>query len=658
MKMKYAAALIFILLSPRSEAQFTRHIIYLKDKATTSHSFTNPSSYLSERAISRRARYQVAIDSTDLPIPAAYISQLQALPGITILNQSRWLNAVCVRAEDDAALSTALSLPFVATAVSAAARQALYDPFSVSLTNTTVTSSAQRNQSIQDNNLEYGDSPGKEIQLHNGQFLHNLGLQGQGMQVALLDAGYFRYKTLRAFDSVNTNGQVISTWDFVSGNSEVNEDHSHGMQCFSIIAANIPGEFVGKAPQASFHLFRTEDAATEYLIEEFNWACGAERADSTGADIISSSLGYGYGYSSGLPDLSYSDLDGKTTIAARAATMAARKGLLVFNAAGNAGEQPWKMILTPADADSVMAVGAVNSSGSVGAFSSYGPSADGRIKPDVASVGVSATIQLANNNIGQSNGTSLACPNMAGLATCLWQAFPEFNNMRIAQALKASGHIYQNPDNRTGYGIPDMKKAFAALVAAYSTASVSLTPCEATITWASKDAGSMRYEIERRAGTSGAYIKVGDMPAKPGAVLQRNEYVFKDALAGIASGNISYRIRQVIDTTTTGFAAVYTDTLLAPLTGNCLYPGNNRALLAPNPVTGAATLAIHTDEEVASLVILAYSLDGKEVFSMKTSKPAGLAAIPVHFSNLAAGKYILKAYANGRELESIAFLKL
>ena len=311
--------------------------------------------------------------------------------------------------------------------------------------------------------FNYGANSFNEIHLHKGEFLHNIGLRGQGMQIAILDGGFYNYTSLKAFDSVNANAQILSTWDFVAGHANVAEDNAHGMQCFSTIAANIPGQFIGKAPKANFHLFRTEDVSSEYTIEEFNWACGAERADSSGSDIISSSLGYGYGFNDPVADYPYSDLNGDITMSAKAADLAAKKGLLVFNAAGNSGNDYWRMITTPADGDSVVAVGAVNTAAVVGSFSSYGPSADGRIKPDVASVGVSAMIQVANNTIGASNGTSYSCPNMAGLATCLWQGFPEFNNMRIVRALKEAGSIYTSPNNRIGYGIPDLKKAFASL---------------------------------------------------------------------------------------------------------------------------------------------------------------------------------------------------
>ena len=330
--------------------------------------------------------------------------------------------------------------------------------------------------------FNYGTASFNEIHLHKGEFLHNIGLRGQGMMITVLDGGFLNYTTLRAFDSVNLNGQILSTWDFVNREASVVEDISHGMMCLSTIAANIPGQFTGKAPKASFHLFRTEDGSSEYPIEEFNWVCGAERADSTGSDVISSSLGYADQMSNPVFNHTYGQMNGNTTMCTIGADLAAKKGIIVFNAAGNEGAGSWHYIIAPADGDSVVAVGAVNAAGAVGSFSSYGPSADGRIKPDVASVGVSAMVQNTNNSIGTNNGTSFACPNMAGLGTCLWQGFPEFNNMRIIRALKEAGSIATNPNDRIGYGIPDMKAAFSTLLSEYATSSATVSPCTVTLT--------------------------------------------------------------------------------------------------------------------------------------------------------------------------------
>jgi subtilisin family serine protease len=216
---------------------------------------------------------------------------------------------------------------------------------------------------------------------------------------------------------------------------------------------------VGTCPNADFLLYRSEDASSESPVEEQYWIAAAERSDSAGADVITTSLGYNL-FDNPVFDYTYADMNGHTTMIAKAATMAARKGMIVLAAAGNEGETAWHFITTPADADSTLTVAAVDASGNVASFSSYGPSSDGRIKPTVASVGAGTAISSTTGPIVNGSGTSFATPNLAGLVTCLWQAFPDLTNMQIIDAVEKRSSIYSNPDNRIGYGIPDFKKAF------------------------------------------------------------------------------------------------------------------------------------------------------------------------------------------------------
>jgi hypothetical protein len=513
--------------------------------------------------------------------------------------------------------------------------------------------------------LNYGTTSYNEIHLHNGEFLHNIGLQGQGMVVTLLDAGFFNYTTLRSFDSVNQNGQIKSTWDFVSRHASVTEDHPHGMQCLSTIAANIPGQFVGKAPKANFHLFRTEDAATEYPIEEFNWICGAERADSLGSDIISSSLGY-YDFDNAIFNYTYSQMNGNTTMSANGADLAAKKGLLIFNALGNEGGNSWRYLITPSDADSVVGVGAVSAAGVVGSFSSYGPSSDGQIKPDVASVGVSALVQTTNNTIAGGNGTSFACPNMAGLGTCLWQGFPEFNNMRVIQALRQAGHKFSNPDDRVGYGIPDMKKAFSNLLTSYATSSATASGCRITVSWNSKDVQSMKYEIERKAPGETGYTKIGEQVPAAGTTLANRSYQFINNLTGGSSGNYSFRIRQIIDTAAAGFSAAYIDTANITLSAPCIVTGttdpltNSRAVsVLPNPVSGdRITIVVETAGALASMPIAIYDERGSLVQRIRQTKGAGRKILEVSVSGWAKGIYYIRVFDGNKPVGTATFSRL
>jgi len=550
--MKKIILLIFIGLfaaHANSYAQFSKYIIRLKDKGTNPFSISNPIQYLTQRSIDRRTRYGIAIDSTDLPITPRYIDSIRMAGAVTILNTSKWLNQVAIQTTDAAALTKINGFPFVISTAPLAPFNSTGDhPVNKKLdaefnepppppTNNTVTADY----------YNYGQSYG-QVHLNNGEFLHNRGFRGQGMHMAVLDAGFFNFLTLPTFDSIRNNGQVLGTWDFVTNNASVNEDNSHGTACLSTIAANMPGTFMGTAPKTSFYLYRTEDVGSEYPIEEQNWVAGMERADSLGIDISSTSLGY-FNFDNAVFNYTYADMNGNTTLSAKGADLAAKKGILCVLAAGNEGNGAWHFIITPSDADSVMAVGAVNTSGVVGGFSSYGPSSDGQVKPSVAAVGVSAVV--ANPSTGQptfGSGTSYACPNMAGLTTCLWQAFPEVNNMRIIGVMQESATRANNPDDRVGYGIPDMKKAFVKLVKQLYTQQSSVANCAVTLQWTAKTDSAINIVIERKLPAAGSYTAISTHTST-GAFQSRN-FTYTDDLRSFPTTGIWYRFRMNIATDT------------------------------------------------------------------------------------------------------------
>ncbi|MEO6611052.1 MAG: S8 family serine peptidase [Chitinophagaceae bacterium] len=657
--------LLFVVVN-ESQAQFTRYVVKLKNKGGSPYSLSSPLTYLSQRAINRRLQYSILLDSTDLPVTPSYITQIDNIPNVNILNVSKWLNAVSIQTSDPNAITAINALPFVQGTAPVAARNGMmagkFGPEEI-----VEIAPVQRTEGVSTDYFDYGAASYTEIHLHNGEFLHNIGLRGQGMQIAMLDNGFNNYTALKAFDSININGQVLGTWDFVAREQNVSNDGSHGMNCLSTIAANIPGQFIGKAPKAGFWLYQTEDNASEYPIEEFNWACGAERSDSTGADIISTSLGYGYGFDGGVPDYPYSTLDGNTTMSSIAADLAAKKGILVFIAAGNAGTIPWHFIITPADADSALAVGAVSNTGVVGNFSSYGPSGDGQIKPDIASVGVNALIQTTGNTIGTSNGTSFACPNMAGLGTCLRQGFPEYNNMKIYKALQQAGSIANAPDSRIGYGIPNMKTAFSILLVEFATSGVTVNGCNATVSWTSKDVAAMKYEIERKVPGELNFSKVGEVNPQAGTILANHNYSFNNAIISPAAGTVSYRIRQVIDTAAASFTAVYIDTAVVTIPGGCFAtgtggnPGPVKELVTvqPNPVSGSSvSLVIETAYAVTDMPINLYDGKGRLVMQLKDSKGTGKKTIDLSISNLARGKYYIKVMNGQRIIGTAELLRL
>ena len=297
----------------------------------------------------------------------------------------------------------------------------------------------------------------------NGQFLHNQNFLGQGIVIAVLDAGYLNTNIYPAFDSLWANGQILGTKDFVDPNSDFFNTYYHGMSVLSCMGGNVPGEIYGTAPKASYWLLRSEDANSEYIIEEDNWVVAAEFADSVGADIINSSLGY-YTFDDEQTSHTFTDMDGKTIRVTQGANIAATRGMLVFASAGNEGNDPWEKIIAPSDGDLVMGVGAVDKNGVPAVFSSYGPASDGDIKPNVAALGRNAYLQKSNGVFDYANGTSFSSPVLAGMAACLWQSIPYASAAQVKDAIQFSAHLIDNPHEQMGYGIPDFKKAWISLV--------------------------------------------------------------------------------------------------------------------------------------------------------------------------------------------------
>lgn len=661
-------------------AQFSRYTIQFRNKATSPFSLSNPAVYLSTKAITRRTTFNIAIDSADLPITPRYIDSVRLAGAVTILNKSKWLNQITIQTNDAAALSKINNLSFVQNVIGIAARlsNSLFpekDKYKLEKEIIPIihNPSNLKVELIQDF-YNYGNTT-NEIKLQNGQFLHNIGLRGENMLVAVLDGGFFQYKTLSSFDSMNLNNQVIQTWDFVSRDTNVNEDNSHGMSCLSTITGNIPGTFVGNAPKANVVLYRTEDVAGEYPIEEFNWVCGLEKADSIGASIASTSLGYTYFDNASL-DYTYASMNGRTTIAARGGVFAHRKGLLLFSAMGNDGSNSWKYLSTPADLDSTIAVGAVTTAGVVGSFSSFGPSFDGRVKPEASAPGVNVFVQNANNTIGSGNGTSYACPKMAGLGTCLWQGFPEFNNYTIREAIIKSGSIFNTPNDRIGYGIPDMKKAFVFLLNRFAKiTSATSTNCRTTLVWNSKDASTMKYEIERKLPAEAIYTKVGELSGQGNILSNKTGLQFIDnTILNGTSGIIRYRIKQIVDTSIAGLTSTYFDSASVTITAPCvvLSLGNSgvinnttvniakdRVIVMPNLVTNNQfKLRIETIKAVKNLTIIIRDIRGSIIQQLSTSKPAGRSDFSVNINEITSGNYIISVYKENVLIENKRLLKL
>ena len=649
----FITVIVCILFSINTNAQ-SRYIIKLKDKGTNPFSIANPSQYLSARALQRRIRYNILIDSLDLPVTPRYIDSIRLAGTVTILNSSKWLNQVTIRTTDAVAIAKINSFPFVISATAVASRMNEQElPVNKKLdTAGTESISLLNSTSSRENTagdvFNYGASHG-QVHLHQGEFLHNHGFKGEGMELAVLDAGFFRYLTLPTFDSIRINNQILNTYDFVANETSVNEDDSHGMNCLSTIAANLPGTFVGTAPKAIFCLYRTEDIASETRIEEHNLAAGYEKADSIGVDVCSVSLGYTtFDFAS--QNYTYANMNGNTTMSAIASDIAAKKGMLPVIAAGNEGSSSWHYISTPADADSVMAVGAVDTLRNVAAFSSFGPSSNGRIKPNVAATGLRAIVASPNTGLPVvSNGTSFAAPNMAGLTTCLWQAFPEYNNMVILDVMQRAASKFTNPDDRVGYGIPDMKKAFAFLLKKSFTQQSTVAACMATIQLNVKNDNTMNIVVERKQSNQVGYTTFKTIP---GTGSFTNKIInFTDDLSLTSGGNVNYRIRLNIATDT----SFYLDSLVvnAPLT--CTNP-ENKIQVIPNPVIDIANVVISRMASTKINIVL-LNVAGRRVYETTYQQPAGSMVKQINMKQMAAGIYYISVFADDKKITTEKIFK-
>ena len=430
------------LLTPLKAQTNYYFYVQFTDKNNSPYSLSNPSAFLSARAIARRTAFNIAIDSTDLPVNPNYVSQIENL-GIHVHNSSKWMNGTTVILPDSSKMSLVRTLYFVK-----------FVEYTGLLEGAVL---APKQKSKSQITLDYGIADAQITQL-NGKQLHNEGFTGQGIQIGVIDAGFTNVDTNHAFDSLRLQGRLLGTKDIINPNSNIFTEDAHGADVLSIMTGNLPGQFLGTAPEASFWLIRTEYAPTEYKVETDFWCSGIEFADSVGVDEVTSSLGY-YGFDDPTMSFTYADMNGKVSRASRAATVAANKGIVVLVAAGNKGSNAWHYIGSPADAEGIIAVGAVTSSGTPSTFTSFGPSYDGRIKPEICSTGTGTAYTNTSGTPSTGNGTSYATPAMAGMMACLLQKYkvtnPTLNVQILLQSVFKTGNLFNNPTEQMGYGIPD-----------------------------------------------------------------------------------------------------------------------------------------------------------------------------------------------------------
>ncbi|WP_035560638.1 S8 family serine peptidase [Hymenobacter sp. IS2118] len=440
-----------------AQGSVRRHLVYFRDKAGTPFSVAQPQAFLSARSVARRTRQGIAVLPRDLPVNPAYVAQVRGVSGkIEVVYTSRWFNAAVVSC-DSATLARVTALPSVRSAATLNRSTRAKGP-TPALPQVASLPAARGTAATRS---KYGKAYRQNEQI-GALAMHDAGFRGEGMQIAVFDAGFPGVDQIPALQPLYKEQRLASTRNFVSGGRDVYQSSSHGTNCLSTMAANQEGFFIGSAPKATFHLCLTEDIDSEHPIEEANWLAAAEYADSVGVDIISSSLGY---YSFDAPSVSYTyaDMNGRTAISSRAATIAARVGILVVNSAGNEGANSWRYIIAPADADSIMSVGAVDSFGVRASFSSYGPTSDGRVKPTLAAMGRATAVLAANGTAFRGNGTSYACPVLAGMAAGFWQANPTLTAQQVIAALRNTASQSAAPDASLGYGIPNFVAAYNAL---------------------------------------------------------------------------------------------------------------------------------------------------------------------------------------------------
>ena len=440
-------AIALLATGASAEQDTLKYRISLKDKAATEYSLKKPEKYLSAKAIERRRKQNLPIDSTDLPVCRKYIDEIRK-QGVKIVVTGKWDNFVTVSCNDTTLIDRIAALPFVLSTEKVWISPGAGKPSMATERDSVLNQPTMHPDSI------YGRAI-TQIQMSNGDKLHEAGFKGQGMTIAVIDAGFHNVDKITAMQNI----RILGTKDFVNQQADIFAESSHGMSVLSCIGMNRPDIITGTAPEASFWLLRSEDEYSEHLVEQDYWSAAVEFADSVGVDVINTSLGY-YSFDDKSKNYKYRDLDGRHALMSRQASHIADKGMILVCSAGNSGAGSWKKITPPGDADNVLTVGAIDKRAVLATFSSVGNTADHRVKPDVVAVGVGSDVIRTDGNQGRANGTSFSSPIMCGMVTCLWQACPTLTAKEVIELVRRSGDRAGFPDNIYGYGVPDMWKAY------------------------------------------------------------------------------------------------------------------------------------------------------------------------------------------------------
>ena len=445
---KYSFLFLCVMLFADASAQSkVRYRITLVDKALTEFSLEHPEAYLSAKALNRRAKQNLDIDSTDLPVCREYIRQIQ-LQGARYVLSSKWNNTILVELDSvSTAIQQIQQLPFVASVKKVWMSSSKVNQYT-----------ENRKKEVTNDWVKQRDSYGMshtQMAIHKGDSLHFLGYRGKGIDIAIIDAGFYNVDVMKLFRKT----KVLGTRDFVDPNSDIYAEHNHGLKVFSCLGANVRNVLVGTAPEANYWLLRSEDNATEQPIEEDYWTAAVEFSDSVGVDVINTSLGY-HAFDAPFGSYKYNQLNGHSSLMSCTASRIADKGMVLVCSAGNAGSGSWKKITPPADAENVISVGAIKLTGINTDFSSVGNTTDGRIKPDVMALGYKTSVAGTDGGTSYANGTSFSSPIFCGLVACLWQACPWLTSKQLVEVVLKAGNNTEHPDNVYGYGVVDIYKAY------------------------------------------------------------------------------------------------------------------------------------------------------------------------------------------------------
>ena len=610
-------------LNPVSAQNAYLYLVLFKDKTGTPHRIDQPDSFLSTRSIQRRMKQHIPVRESDLPVNPEYVTAVRNT-GAQILHTTRWFNGVVVNATDEQ-METIRSLPFF---------KEIEKDRALNLPRSSARMADKKEKFTSTESIDYGTSR-MQLEMLGVPNLHEMGFTGKGLLIGVFDAGFYRANNMNYLRHLFNEGHITDTYDFISRDKNVYDDHTHGLQVLSAMASRLEGQLVGPAFEADYLLYRTENDAIEYPYEEVAWLLAAERADSIGVDLINTSLGY-YDFDNPVYNYAYSEMDGRTTIISRAARMAARCGILLVNAAGNEGNNSWRHITAPADVDSVLTVGAVTSAGNRASFSSIGPNAEGLIKPDVVALGSGVRLGASSGGITTSQGTSFASPLIASFAALLWQKFPEKTAQELADYIRSLGSKADNPDNELGYGLPffDNRDPFPD----FDGFTAELINNVVHLTWSHPDLERVsHFEIQRTESNELTFKTIDTVTNATTAEDILNE-----------SGSFMYRIVAVSTDGEVKYSAI-TRVVFYILSKEPMLYGFR---LWPNPVNDK--LFVEIQEETAFARIL--DITGSVRLSANlVPNAAGQAEIRV--SHLPAGLYILHLQNSEGQIVTQKFIK-